>query len=198
MQQLLNTLKLRGFSPYYVETADDAKTLISQLIPEGASIGFGGSQTVMEIDLLPYLKERGYTLYHRSMPEYTAEEVYQNNHTADWFVCSTNALSRTGDLINIDGRANRVAEMLFGPQNVLVICGVNKIVNTIDEGIDRTRNVAAPPNTVRLNKKTPCAVTGKCMHCNSPDTICRATVIQHHPTTGKNVHIIIINQNLGY
>ncbi|MBO5304822.1 MAG: LUD domain-containing protein, partial [Clostridia bacterium] len=83
-------------------------------------------------------------------------------------------------------------------RNVIVICGVNKIVEDISEGIDRTRNVASPPNCVRLNKKTPCAVTGKCSHCNSPDTICKATVIQHHPTTNSNVKIILINKNLGY
>ena len=119
-------------------------------------------------------------------------------HVADWYITSTNALSVSGDLINIDGRANRVAAMLNGPKNILVICGINKIVKSIDEGIQRVRDVASPLNCRRLNKKTPCVVTGKCTHCNSPDTICNATVIQHHPTIGSNVYIVLINKNLGF
>lgn len=198
MEKLLKNLKLRGFEPYYVESSEEAKKLISEIIPAGSSIGFGGSVTVTEMGLLPYLAERGYVLYHRSMPKYTAEEIYSLNHTADWFCSSTNALCESGDLVNIDGRANRVAEMLYGPKNILIVCGVNKIVKTIDEGIFRTRNIASPKNCVKLDKKTPCAVTGKCMNCNSPDTICKATVIQHHPTSGKRVCIIIINENLGF
>ncbi len=198
MEKLLKNLKSRGFEPYYVNDCEEAKKLISDLVPKGSSIGFGGSVTVTEMGLLPYLSELGYVLYHRSLPDYTAEDVYTLSHTADWFCSSTNALCESGDLVNIDGRANRVAEMLYGPKNILIVCGVNKIVKTIDEGIYRTRNVASPKNCVKLGKKTPCAVTGKCMNCNSPDTICKATVIQHHPTSGKRVCIVIINENLGF
>ncbi len=198
MEKLLKNLKLRGFHPYYVETSQDALDLIATLIEKGSSVGFGGSVTVQEMGLLPFLTEHGCTLYHRSMPQYTAEDVYRLSHDADWFCCSTNALCESGDLVNIDGRANRVANMLYGPKNVLIVTGVNKIVKTIEEGIDRTRNIASPKNCVKLGKKTPCAVKGKCMNCNSPDTICKATVIQHHPTSDKNVYIVIINENLGF
>lgn len=190
----------RGYVFSYHETSEDAVNHILSIIPEGKSIGFGGSATVKESGLLAALvASEKYVLWHRELcTDIPQEEIYVKMHNADWFVCSTNALCKTGDLVNIDGRANRVASMLNGPKNVIVICGVNKITDDIQSGIERTRNVASPPNCVRLGKKTPCAVTGVCSYCNSPDTICKATVIQHHPTTDSTVYIVLINENLGY
>lgn len=193
-------LSKRGFRFTQFETPSEALTYISELIPDGSSIGFGGSKTVSEIGLLPFLQNKNtYTLLHRDLFDAKNHEaLFRKMHVADWYITSTNAISVSGDLINIDGRANRVAAMLNGPKNILVICGINKIVKSIDEGIQRVRDVASPLNCRRLNKKTPCAVTGKCAHCNSPDTICNATVIQHHPTIGSNVYIVLINKNLGF
>ena len=190
----------RGFNFNFFETIEEGIEFVLSLVPSGKSIGFGGSVSVKESGLLDALiKSEKYTLWHRELcPNVAINEIYRKMHGSDWYICSTNALCKSGDLVNIDGRANRVASMLDGPQNVIVFCGVNKIVDTIQDGIDRTRNVASPPNCVRLGKKTPCAVTGKCSYCNSPDTICKATVIQHHPTTGSTVYIVLINQNLGY
>lgn len=196
--ELLNNLKKRRFIPYFAENVDEAIETIKKIIPKKASIGFGGSVTVEEMDLLDNMKD-DYKLLHRSLyAKSYHDKLYKEMHEADWYITSTNALTKGGELVNIDGRANRVTDMLFGPKNVLVVCGVNKIVENVDEGISRTRNVAAPPNAKKLNKKTPCAITGKCEYCFSPDTICKATVIQHHPTTGKNVYVVIINQKLGF
>lgn len=198
INELLSNLKKRKFIPYYAKTKAEGVNIIKSLIPNGASIGFGGSITVDELDLVNSMKSE-YNLLHRSLYEKSYHnKLYKEMQDADWYITSTNALSMTGEFINIDGRANRVSAMLFGPQNILIVCGVNKIVNDIDEGISRSRNIAAPPNAVRLNKKTPCATTGKCEYCFSPDTMCRATVIQHHPTTGKRVYVVIINEILGY
>lgn len=190
----------RGYNFSYFNTSAEAIQYILSLIPKNKSIGFGGSVTVKESGLLDALIDsQNYKLLHRDIcPEIPQEELYSLMHNADWYIASTNALCMTGDLVNIDGRANRVAAMLNGPKNVIIVCGVNKIVNDIQAGIDRTRNVASPPNCRRLNKKTPCAVTGVCSYCNSPDTICKATVIQHHPTTDSSVYVVLINQNLGY
>jgi L-lactate utilization protein LutB len=196
--KLLENLRKRGFAPYFASSREEGKNMVLELIPKGASIGFGGSVTVEEIGLLDAMKN-DYKLLHRSF--YDASEhqaLYQKMHLADWYIASANALAESGDIINIDGRGNRVAETLYGPQNILLICGTNKIVKNIDEGIERTRNVAAPKNTMRLQKNTPCAYTGKCSYCLSPDTICKATVIHHHPTTGKNFYIVIIDESLGY
>lgn len=197
MQQ---NLKKRGFIPRFFADEKDANDYILEIIPKTSTVGFGGSETVKEIGIAEALGGRGNELFYREHCKSEEEKavVLKKIHTADWFICSTNALAESGDFINIDGRANRVAEMLYGPENVLIVLGVNKITPDIESGIDRVRNIAAPKNCVRLNKRTPCAVTGKCAMCLSPDTICKATVIQHHPTTGKNVYVVIINKELGY
>lgn len=194
-----NFLK-RGYRFSYFENTNDAISYIMNLIPEQASIGFGGSQTVLESGLLSALDASGkYTLLHRDIcKEYSIDELFQKMHQADWYIASANALCQTGDIINIDGRANRVSSILNGPKNVLLICGTNKIVSTVEEGIDRARNVAATANCKRLQKKTPCYYTGQCVRCNSPETICNATVIQHHPTSGSTVYVVLIHKNLGY
>lgn len=187
----------RGFSFEFFNTIEEADAYIDRLIPKDASIGFGGSVTVKEIDLINVLKDRN--LLHRDLcPDEDKEELLLKMHTADWYVSSANALTEEGDVVNIDGRGNRVGEIVNGPKDVLIVAGINKIVKDIAAGIERTRNVASPPNCRRLGKNTPCAITNKCSRCNSKDTICKATMILHHPTTGKNVHIILINKNLGY
>lgn len=187
----------RGFVFEYFENTEQALAHIDNLIPEGCVIGFGGSETVLETGLLQHLPNR--TLLHKSLlPNIDPKELMDKMHYADWYICSANALTTTGDIINIDGRGNRVAETIYGPENILIIAGTNKLAPDIDAGIERTRNIASPRNCVRLHKNTPCAITGKCSHCNSNDTICKVTVILHHPTTGKNFHIILINKNLGY
>ncbi len=199
IELLEKNLIKHGFDFHYFETCSDAIEYILHMIPEGVSIGFGGSVSVKESGLLNALQQKKYNLFHRELrPDIPYDKIYKIMHNCDWFVTSTNALTETGELVNIDGRGNRVAAMIDGPSEVLVFCGVNKIVPDIMAGIERTRNVATPKNCIRLNKKTPCAVTGKCEHCNSPDTICKTTVIMHHPTTGSNVHIILVNQDLGY
>lgn len=195
---LLKSLSKRGFYNHFAENIADANEYIKKLIPKGASIGFGGSVTVDQMKLLDELKS-DYRLLHRSF--YPPEEhtnVMAEMHTADWYICSVNGITEGGELVNIDGRGNRVAETLYGPKNVLFVLGINKITKNLEDAISRSRNVAAPPNCVRLNKKTPCAVTGRCENCNSPDTICKATVIMHHPMTGKNVYVLVVNENLGY
>ncbi|MFW5779954.1 MAG: lactate utilization protein [Bacillota bacterium] len=198
LQQLEKNLKKRGFSPFFADNSQEAIEIIKELIPKNNSIGFGGSVTVDEIGLLNQIKD-DYKLLHRSFyNKEQHEKLYKEMMNADWYITSTNALTMDGELVNIDGRANRVASMLFGPKNVLVILGKNKLVSDVKEGILRCRNVAAPPNAVRLNKKTPCRITNKCEYCMSEDTMCKATVIQHHPTSGKNVYVLIIDQSLGY
>lgn len=189
----------RGFNFEYFEDCESAVKFVTELIPKKSAIGFGGSNSVVESGLLDALVNDDYNLLHRDIClDIDKDVLMQKMHLADWYICSSNAVSVTGELINIDGRGNRVGEVLNGPKNIVFICGVNKLVDSISEGIDRVRNIASPPICVRLKKKTPCAVTGICSYCNSPDTICKATVILHHPTTGRNIHIIMINKNLGF
>jgi hypothetical protein len=199
IDNLGQNLTKRGFRFSYFETCEEAVSYITSLIPQKSSIGFGGSATVTECGLLDGLQKRDYVLFHRALcKDIPQKEIYKKMRDADWYISSANALCQTGEIVNIDGRGNRVSSILDGPENVIIICGVNKIVPDVSAGIDRTRNIASPKNCLRLGKKTPCAVTGSCSYCNSPDTICKATVIQHHPMTDSTVYVVLINKNLGY
>ena len=188
---------LRGYDFSFCQTVEEAVSLIQSLIPKGASIGFGGSETVKEMGLLSTLPDR--TLLHRDLfPPEEKQAILQKMHDADWYVSSANAMTEEGDIVNIDGRGNRVGEIVNGPKRILIVAGTNKLVSDVAEGIERARNVASPKNCRRLKKDTPCAKLDKCCHCNSKDTICNATVILHHPMSGSQVHVVLINKNLGY
>lgn len=198
MDEILTNLEKRGFRPYFAKDKAEAVSIVKSLIPENATVGFGGSMTVGELNLVGELKDT-HTLYTRDLPNgKTDEEIMSLSMNADWYISSANAIAESGDIVNIDGRANRVAATLYGTKNVLFIAGINKICQTLESAVERAENVAAPLNCKRLNKKTPCAVTGRCMKCNSPDTICRATVILHHPTTSHDVYVLIVGEQLGY
>jgi len=194
----VKNLNKHGFIASLYEKREEALKFLLSIIPSDATVGFGGSQTVIELGLPELLISRGNTVYHRSYTKLDAEEIYKLSATADFYIASANALTEEGELINIDGRGNRVSAMIYGAKNVIFVAGTNKITKDIASGIERTRNISGPKNCVRLNKKTPCAITGKCERCNSPDTICRATVIHHHPTVAQKAFVVLINETLGY
>ena len=197
VETIKKSYESRGFHFDYFETVEEALNYINTIIPIDATLGFGGSETVKEIGLLSALEGR--VLLHRSLfPDDQKEEILAKMHYADWYVSSANALCETGDIVNIDGRGNRVGEIVNGPKKILIVAGVNKIVPDIAAGIERTRNVSSPKHSRRLNKNTPCATLDKCCYCNSKDTICKATVILHHPMTGTEVYVVVINKSLGY
>ena len=200
IKNLLDNLTKRGFKPKYFDNGKDAVDFVLNLIPTSASVGIGGSMTVKQLSLDNILFERGNTIYsHALVPDDKKDKVYQLAGSADWYISSTNALSQQGDFVNIDGSANRISALAFGVKNVLYILGTNKISPDLQSAMDRVRNVAAPPNAKRLNRNTPCAKTGKCYYCNSPDCICNATLISHHPTRyQENVYVVIIGESLGY
>ncbi|MDE7191794.1 MAG: lactate utilization protein [Clostridia bacterium] len=200
IQNLLNNLTKRGFKPFYFDDKKDAVDFALNLIPQTASVGIGGSMTVKELGLYNTLAERGNTVYSHALvsPE-LRDKVYQLAGSADWYISSANALSQEGDVVNIDGSANRISALAFGVKNILYVLGTNKIAPDLASAIDRARNVAAPPNAKRLNKNTPCATSGQCCLCDSEDCICNATLISHHPTRyQENVYIVIIGESLGY
>lgn len=200
IQQVKENLKKRGFLPYYFDSSKEAVDFVLELIPENESVGIGGSMTVTGLELDKKLQQKGVTVYSHSLvsPE-LKNKVYQLANSADWYLSSTNALTESGDFVNIDGSANRISALCFGVKKVIYVLGVNKITPDIESAISRVRNVAAPLNTRRLNKNTPCATSGECCYCDSPDCICNATLISHHPTKyQEKVYVIIINENLGY
>lgn len=197
---IIKNFKKRQIEGYYCEDKKAALQKALELIPKGASIGWGGSMTVIETGLMKAIKNGDYKIIDRDKTTNVEEQrkIYGEICCADFFLMSTNAITIDGELINIDGRGNRVSFLCFGPQNVLILVGMNKVVTDIDAGFKRARNIASPPNTVRLNKKTPCAITGKCEDCYSPDCICGQFVVTRRSGIPNRIKVILIGEELGY
>lgn len=197
---IIEKLKMRKMEGYYCDNIDSAKEKILELVGNGAkTIGFGGSMTIDKNGIKDMLKEAGHELIIPSnyktddeIKEYKAKTV-----NADFFMMSTNAITLDGELINIDGRGNRISYMIYGPENVIVVTGMNKVVTDVNEGINRVHNVAAPPNTIRLNCKTPCSITGKCANCLN-ETICCQTLITRCSRVENRIKVILVGEELGY
>lgn len=203
-KNLANTV-LKGFEKrfiegYYCETATEAKELALSLVPANSKVSFGGSVTLDETGVLAELRSRDdITLYDRATAT-TPEENKQIMHDAlscDYYFMSSNAITVDGELVNIDGNGNRVAALIYGPDNVIILAGMNKIVKNVEEGISRTRNVASPQNCIRLDKDTPCKVNGVCGNCLK-DTICDQIVITRASRVPKRIKVILIGEELGF
>jgi hypothetical protein len=197
---IIKNMEKRRMEGYYCHTKEEAVKKVLELIPEGASIGWGGSVTLSETGVMDALNQGNYRMIDR-MAGKTPEEVKKINaeiFCSDYFLMSSNAITIDGELVNIDGRANRVSYLCFGPENVIIVAGMNKIVHNVEAGIARTHNVAAPPNTVRLNRNTPCAKTGKCGDCYSPDCICGQVVITRLSLVPNRIKVVLVGEELGF
>ena len=196
----VSALEKRGFEAYYFDSAEEARTKILSLIAPDASVGYGGSLTVNALGLKEALRERGNTMFDRDFAADMAEKkkIEHLALSADWFLMGTNAISEDGQLINIDGIGNRVAALIYGPENVLVVSGMNKMVKTLDDAWSRARNTAAPENMSRFaGLNTPCAVTGSCADCLSPDCICNQLVHTRRCKPAGRIKVILIGEDLG-
>ena len=186
----------------YVATAAEAAELASGMIPDGCSVGIPGTVTVREIGLMEKLKERGCALYYHWDPALAPEDRAARlaaENAADWFVTSSNAVTHDGMMVNIDGTGNRVACMAWGTGKILYIVGMNKVCRDLHSAVRRARDVATPPNAVRIGaKKPPCTKTGHCVDCNSPDRICRVLTIMERSPFGREAHVILVGESLGY
>jgi len=197
---IIKNLEKRNMKGYYCEDSAAAVAKVLELIPEGASIGWGGSMTLFESGIMDAIKDGKYRIIDRDSAKTPEEQrkIYGEICCSDYFLMSTNAITLDGELVNVDARGNRVSFLCFGPQHVLVIAGVNKIVTDVDCGIKRTRNIAAPANTIRLNRATPCSVTGRCGDCQSPDCICGHTVVTRRSVFKDRITVILVGEELGY
>ena len=196
MDNLIKNLKERGFIPHLFDTAEQAKAFFVQELSD-TSVGMGGSMTIDALGLYELLK-RNNTVYAHSYCQDTDE--LKNASLAENYISSANAISEDGEIVNIDGRGNRVSSIIWGAnrKRVYIVAGTNKITPDLQSAILRVKNIAAPKNAMRLNRKTPCALKAdKCYKCNSPDKICRVMTIQTHPTSAET-HIVLIRQELGY
>ena len=197
---IIKNLSKRQIEGYYCKDKESAVKKALELIPKESSVSWGGSMTLTETGLMDVIKNGDYKLIDRDKAISLEEQrkVYGEICMSDVFLMSTNAITLDGELINIDGRGNRVAFLCYGPQNVVILAGMNKVVTDVESGLKRVRNIASPPNTVRLNKKTPCVITGKCEDCYSPDCICGQIVVTRRSGVPNRIKIILIGEELGY
>ena len=197
---IIANFKKRGFEGYYCNTKEEALDKALSLIEKGSSIAWGGSESIKEIGLLETLNNGEYTMYDR-MTAKTKEEqrqMYLNHMSSDYFLMSSNAITLDGELVNIDGNGNRVACLINGPLNVIMVVGMNKVAVDTESAIARVRNMAAPPNGVRLGLTTPCSQTGKCGDCLSQDCMCCHTVITRKCRIENRIKIILVGEELGF
>lgn len=195
---VVKALEQRLFAAQYCSTAEEAKKAVLSLIEEGKVVAWGGSQTVDALGIKEALQEKGQPVLDRNaVPEEEKKNVAKKALTSDVYLMSSNAISADGQLVNMDGRGNRVAALIFGPDKVIVVAGMNKVVPTVDDAITRTRNWAAPMNAQRFQKGTPCCHTGKCGDCKSPDSICASLVITRLCKHPGRIHVILVGEDLG-
>jgi len=199
IQRTLAALEKNGFQTFFVETKSEALDKVLSLIPSNADVGVGGSVTIREINLIEALTARGNMVFqHWSQPEENVRAIMRKQLNSHVFVASSNAVTEDGKLVNIDKAGNRVAAMIFGPQKVIIVVGINKIVKNTDEGISRAKNVAGPMNARRRGDKTPCVTTGVCADCEAPDRLCRVITIMEKKPSRTDVSVILIGERLGF
>lgn len=195
-------LEKNAFIARYCPTLQDAADYIINAASDAVTVGFGGSMSVVSLDVEAHLRKLGKQILNHADSALSRDqkiEVMRRQLTCDLFLSGCNALTMNGELINIDATGNRVAAMLFGPRKVIVVAGRNKLVDgTVQDAIARVKAWATPPNAKRLNFKTPCAVTGFCSNCSSPDRLCRATTVIDRKPRITDLHVLVVNADLGF
>jgi hypothetical protein len=200
-ERCLKNLKRNGFDAHLAPAPQAACRQVVQMAADFETFGIGGSETVRAIGVIDELRIMGKTLYDHWAPELSAEEVQEMRLAqgrSDCFLCSANAISEEGEIVNVDGIGNRVAAMSFGPRKVIVVAGSNKITPDLPSALQRVREVAAPMRAKSLGMKTPCAASGRCRDCDAPQRICRITTILQRPPMLADFAVILVAQPLGF
>ena len=197
---VIKNLEKRQIEGYYAPDKNAAIELLRSMIPEGSTIGYGGSVSLSEIGALTALDTPAYKLIKReeAKTEEDTERIFREILFADFFLMSSNAITVDGELVNVDGRGNRIAFLTYGPKNVILVCGMNKITVDVDSAVKRIKTLAAPMNAVRLSRNTPCAITGVCGNCQSPDCICANTIITRRSHIKGRVKVLLVGEELGF
>lgn len=209
MIELAKKLEQNNMKAFVAKDKTQALEIVKTLIPNGATVAVGGSVTLNECKILDYLRNGNFNFLDRYKPDLTQEqirEIYCESFSADVYLCSSNAITKKGELYNVDGNANRIGAICYGPQSVIMIVGKNKIVENIDEAIKRVKTIAAPKNTKRLNCQTYCNEKGVCMGlegemcdgCNSPQRICANYLVSAKQRQKDRIKVILVDEILGY
>ncbi len=201
VERTIESLSKRNMEGYFVNDEVELIELLKNLISNDSIVGVGDSMTLFETGVIDFLRNEKYIFLDKYEEGITKEEkgkIYEKNFSADTFLCSTNAITESGELYNIDGNGSRVAPMLYGPKQVILVAGINKIVKDIDEAEKRVRNYSAPIDAKRLNKNTPCTTLGYCIDCKSPNRICNDFVIIRGQFVKGRIKVIFVGKQLGY
>ena len=209
IENTIRNLEKNNIEALYVESKEDVVPLIEKLVPQGSTVAVGGSVSLDESGVLSHLRSGRYEFFDRYAQGLSREEVmevYRKSFGVDAYFCSSNAVTEEGELYNVDGNANRISAIAFGPKNVIMVVGVNKIVKNIDEAVKRVKTIAAPKNCRRLDCRTYCFEKGHCMDmdggmgkgCDSPQRICRHYLVSAKQAVMGRIKVIIVNEELGY
>ena len=201
-ERIIKNMEKRHINGYYVNSKEEALELALSMMPKGSSVANGGSTTLAEIGLLPYVKEHPdeYTFIDRKAAknEDEVQLIHSQSMMADYFLMGTNAITLDGELVNIDGNGNRVSALCFGPKHVIIVVGMNKVAADVDSAYKRIRTLACPPNTTRLGLDTPCHLTGKCGECLTTSCICSQLLTTRMSRYPDRIHVIMIGEDLGF
>lgn len=209
LNKVAQKLEDNNMRAFVVKSSDEVYKIVKSLIPEGSVVGFGGSETLKDTQVLELLEKDGYTLLDRRKEGADVKKIYRDAFSADFYLCSSNAITEDGALFNVDGNANRVSALTFGPEKVIVIAGKNKIVANLEEASLRVKEYVAPKNCQRLGLDTYCAREGKCISltkenpsmydgCMSDSRICCSYVISAKQRIKNRINVILVNESLGY
>ena len=199
-EKIIKGLKSRHMEGFFAETREEALKIALDIIPEGSSVSWGGTKSAEEIGLTDAIVNGNYNYIDRNGAPNREEKRKREiqAYGCDYYIASSNAITEDGILVNLDGNANRVSCIAYGPEHVVMIIGMNKVTSDVESAIERTRHEAAPINAQRFDIDTPCKLTGACGNCKSPDSICcqlLITRLEHHPNRMK---VILVNDDLGY
>lgn len=200
-EKCIQNLRKHGFEAELFSGLKQTRAAILEKFSAYASFGFGGSDTTRRLDIIDALKAMKKTVHDHWLEGVSMEDsinIRRNQLLCDCFFCSANAISLTGEIVNVDGAGNRTSAMAFGPKAVVIVAGVNKLAQDLPSAINRVRDIAAPMRAKSLGMNTPCAETGVCSDCNAPQRICRITTILHRKPMLTDVSVFLVNEHLGY
>jgi len=200
IEKLITNFKLRNIEVIYVDTLECAKNEILNLVPTNISVGIGHSTTLQKMDITKILNDRGNTVFDKELAKDKEEckVLKKKALLAEWYITGSNAISTDGRIINVDHSGNRVAAITFGPDNVIIVVGVNKIVDTWEEAIKRVKNIACPLNAKRAGFNPPCVKLNKCVDCTSTERVCNSLSIIEGQSVKGRIKVFIVNEDLGF
>ncbi len=198
--EMIKNFKSRNIEVSFFETLEEAKDRMIELIPPDSSVGVGNSKTLKDMNISKLLKERGNIVFDKTLAENKAEseQVKKKSLLADWYITGTNAVSKEGHIVNIDHSGNRAAAMIYGPDNVIIVIGRNKICGTLDDAVKRARNISAPMNARRAGYNPPCLQLNRCIDCKSDERVCFNLVIIEGQFVKDRMKLFIVDEEAGF